>query len=316
MKNLLVLGFGLGLLATTGSAVIFSGNVDNDFTYAQQTLTDLSGDVGLSPNAPAGTVSGWDIDYASFLHFQSSGTLEIGIRFFGVAGDADGDGGEGTTSPWLAGNGGEDLASLDETESICIALDFDQDGNFDLIAGVSSNDTTYDVTAYCPSELGISFSFCEAATGLNGGYMIGQDAEFRITDYPPLMSTEEICIDVHIFAGSLQDDGIGEDALLGTICFQSDVVEAELPTGMNLLSAYPNPFNPTTTLQVELAQTGMVELAVYNLNGQLVNTVHSGMLEAGGHALNFNASALPSGLYLARLATDQGVQVERLLLTK
>jgi hypothetical protein len=60
----------------------------------------------------------------------------------------------------------------------------------------------------------------------------------------------------------------------------------------------------------------MANLAVYNLNGQLVNTVHSGMLEAGGHALNFNASALPSGLYLARLATDQGVQVERLLLTK
>jgi hypothetical protein len=82
------------------------------------------------------------------------------------------------------------------------------------------------------------------------------------------------------------------------------------------VSAYPNPFNPTTTLAVELAQTGNVELSVYNVQGQLVQTLVNGMLESGRHELSFDASALPSGLYLAKLATSQGTTVTRLTLTK
>ncbi|MBM4221291.1 MAG: T9SS type A sorting domain-containing protein, partial [Gammaproteobacteria bacterium] len=86
--------------------------------------------------------------------------------------------------------------------------------------------------------------------------------------------------------------------------------------GMDLVGAFPNPFNPATTLTLDLAQTGEVTLAVYNVNGQLVRTLVNGSMEAGHHELSFDGTGLPSGLYLARLSTAQGDQVTRLILTK
>jgi hypothetical protein len=106
--------------------------------------------------------------------------------------------------------------------------------------------------------------------------------------------------------------------MLAEICFTDDGhVEAQpVPTSPDMIRAYPNPFNPTTTLAVELAETGNVELSIFNLNGQKVQTLVDGMLSAGTHNLTFNASALPSGLYLARLNTVSGQQVSRMVLTK
>jgi hypothetical protein len=136
-------------------------------------------------------------------------------------------------------------------------------------------------------------------------------------DFEDLDRTSELCFNFLVFAGSYQDDGIGEDLQSGTVCFPPDeLVGAVTPATMNLVSAYPNPFNPTTTLAVELAQTGNVELSVYNVQGQLVQTLVNGMLESGHHELSFDASALPSGLYLAKMATSQGTTVTRLTLTK
>jgi hypothetical protein len=309
----------VGVEFSAAQALTFTGDVSVDFAGSgAEVVVDGPGDVGLPYNAPVGTVSGWDIEETHFDLDLTADELNIGIAFYGTAGDADGDGGEGTTSPWLASNGGVDLAGLGMTESICVAFDFDQNGTWDVIAGVGSWDDSYQVAAYNASPLGQSFSFGTALPNANG-HAAGSDFELGITGISSLDAPVDgqICFDYSVFAGSIQDDGIGEDIQFGTICLTDDTqVSAEVPVSLNLLSAYPNPFNPTTTLQVELAQTGMVELAVYNLNGQLVRTLASGMMEVGSHAITLDASALPSGLYLARLATEQGVSVERLLLTK
>jgi hypothetical protein len=132
------------------------------------------------------------------------------------------------------------------------------------------------------------------------------------------LDAQLICLNVMVFSGSLDDDGIGEDNILAEICFSDDgQVEAPpVPTSPDMIRAYPNPFNPSTTVAVELAETGNVELSIFNLNGQKVQTLVNGLLSAGSHNLTFDASALPSGLYLARLNTVSGQQVSRLVLTK
>jgi hypothetical protein len=306
-------------LGASAQAITFTGDVAADFAGVNPgEVVDGSGDVGLPMNAPQGTETGWDIERALFDLDLNTGELNIGIAFYGEAGDADGDGGEGTTTPWLAGNGGMDLSGLAMTESICIAFDFDGDLAYDVIAGVSSWDATYQVAAYQMSPLGLSFSFGAALPNANG-HFLGSDFEMSITDIAQLVTPVQntICFNFGIFAGSIQDDGIGEDFLLGQICLtDDDQVEAVLPASTTLVSAYPNPFNPTTTLNVELAETGNVDLRVYNIQGQLVSTLANGMMEAGRHELQFNGAGLPSGMYLARLTTDQGSQVERLLLAK
>jgi hypothetical protein len=205
------------------------------------------------------------------------------------------------------------------TESICIAFDFDQDGGYDLIAGVGANDGVFRVSDFVGLPSLPAFAFGPLAPH-DGGHFFGPDMELTLSNLGSLVDldpSEPVCFNFLVFAGSYQDDGIGEDYQEGELCFPPDeLVSAVDPVSPTLISAYPNPFNPATTLAVELGQTGPVELSVYNLNGQLVQTLVKGMMEAGRHELSFDGAGLPSGLYLAKLATSQGTQVTRLVLTK
>lgn len=82
------------------------------------------------------------------------------------------------------------------------------------------------------------------------------------------------------------------------------------------LSAYPNPFNPTTTISFSLPSAGFVELIVYDLTGREVSTLLSGMKNAGQHNVVWNANGLPSGIYFARMQTGDVTQVRKLVLMK
>jgi hypothetical protein len=90
----------------------------------------------------------------------------------------------------------------------------------------------------------------------------------------------------------------------------------ELPLSNSLRPAYPNPFNPSTTLPFELAQTEHVRLSIYNVAGQRVDVLVDGMLEAGRHELNWTAGRLASGAYLAVLETSAGLSTQILQLVK
>ncbi|MBS1262278.1 MAG: hypothetical protein MAG453_01621 [Calditrichaeota bacterium] len=70
-----------------------------------------------------------------------------------------------------------------------------------------------------------------------------------------------------------------------------------LPERYQLGEAYPNPFNPSTTLRVALPEAAELELAVYNVAGQRVTTLQNGRLGAGEHTFTFDANGLASGIY-------------------
>ncbi|MCB2212441.1 T9SS type A sorting domain-containing protein [bacterium] len=86
-------------------------------------------------------------------------------------------------------------------------------------------------------------------------------------------------------------------------------VTSDLPTEYALSQAYPNPFNPTTSLDIYLPQAGDLNVSVYNVNGQQVDVVTSGMYQAGRHTLTINGSQLASGVYFVR-ATVPGKMTE------
>jgi len=79
------------------------------------------------------------------------------------------------------------------------------------------------------------------------------------------------------------------------------VDENILPERITYLRAYPNPFNPTTTIDFGLIESSDITLSIYNLLGQRVATVYKGLQEAGEHNVTWNASSFPSGVYFARL---------------
>lgn len=79
---------------------------------------------------------------------------------------------------------------------------------------------------------------------------------------------------------------------------------------------FPNPFNPTTTIQYELKETGFVSLIVYDILGrQIVNLVNETQSQ-GRYSIDFDASSLSSGSYLYVLRVNQFVSRRKMLILK
>ena len=97
----------------------------------------------------------------------------------------------------------------------------------------------------------------------------------------------------------------------------SDVVEVEImPTEFELSQNYPNPFNPSTTIRFSLPMETQLKINIYNMLGELVETLAEGNYEAGYHKVTFNASSLPSGAYVYRIESSEFVQVRKMILIK
>jgi len=91
------------------------------------------------------------------------------------------------------------------------------------------------------------------------------------------------------------------DFKAGIITDIEDEAIAELPENFQLYPAYPNPFNPSTTLRFDLTQNAQVQLEVFDIMGRKVATLVNGRLSAGVYNQSFDASNLSSGLYIARM---------------
>lgn len=82
------------------------------------------------------------------------------------------------------------------------------------------------------------------------------------------------------------------------------------------LEAYPNPFNPETTLRYRIPQDGMTRIRLIDLNGRFVQDIYQGHSSAGDHEIVFRAAHLPAGIYLCVLQNDHKQIVRKLLLIK
>ena len=79
---------------------------------------------------------------------------------------------------------------------------------------------------------------------------------------------------------------------------------------------YPNPFNPKTTINYSVKSTGLVTLKVYDILGNEVASIVNERKEPGDYSVTFNATNLPSGIYVYRLTTNDLVQSKKLIVMK
>ena len=82
--------------------------------------------------------------------------------------------------------------------------------------------------------------------------------------------------------------------------------DPEIPLHFAVSNAYPNPFNPQTNINVDLAADQKIQVHIYDIQGRLVQTLYDGELNAGSHILTWDGSAMngkavPSGTYFVRL---------------
>ena len=90
----------------------------------------------------------------------------------------------------------------------------------------------------------------------------------------------------------------------------------ELPEAISLDQNFPNPFNPSTIIRFNLAESGLVTLKVYNVVGQEVASLISNNLSAGEHTVSFNGAGLASGIYEYRLVMGNDFVSRRMTLIK
>lgn len=81
------------------------------------------------------------------------------------------------------------------------------------------------------------------------------------------------------------------------------------------LDAYPNPFNPQTTITISVASRQEVVLQVFDMLGRAVALLHEGEL-VGNHRFTFDASSFPSGVYMIRAQGERFIQTQRITLVK
>lgn len=91
--------------------------------------------------------------------------------------------------------------------------------------------------------------------------------------------------------------------------------QVESPTKFSI-DTYPNPFNPTTQIRFTLPESGVTNLKIYDILGRQVAVIVNGLLAAGEHQFTFDATGLPSGLYLYKIESGGQALSGKMLLVK
>ncbi len=91
------------------------------------------------------------------------------------------------------------------------------------------------------------------------------------------------------------------DSLLGITGIKERMIPRPAPRQLTLMGNYPNPFNPSTRIVFRISTSGHVQLSLYNILGQRLETLVSAKLNAGSHSVLWDASAYSAGIYFYKI---------------
>jgi len=101
----------------------------------------------------------------------------------------------------------------------------------------------------------------------------------------------------------------------GTYAYSDEVeIEVNGPLTFDLAQNYPNPFNPSTSIKYSVPESGNIRLSVFNIVGEEVAVLVNGFSQSGFFEVTFDASNLPSGVYLYKLQSANSVQMMKMVL--
>ena len=144
--------------------------------------------------------------------------------------------------------------------------------------------------------------------------------QVRLSDGSPVAGAQVVLFDVADLSrgavGQATTDEAGQFALPLTAAGGALVLPQEVALGPN----YPNPFNPSTIIPYQLAETSQVRLEVFNILGQQVATLVDGEQAAGSYRARWDGTdaagrAAASGVYFYRLMVDGAQQTGKMVLT-
>lgn len=89
-----------------------------------------------------------------------------------------------------------------------------------------------------------------------------------------------------------------------------------IPSDYNLEQNYPNPFNPSTTIQYDIPKTSNVKLTIFDVLGCEIKNLVNDINEPGRYTVDFDASSLPSGMYIYKITAGKYTTSKKMMLVK
>ncbi|MGE5621074.1 MAG: T9SS type A sorting domain-containing protein [archaeon] len=120
-----------------------------------------------------------------------------------------------------------------------------------------------------------------------------------------------------LLTGATDGKQIGDLNWFGSVVGVQEKYYPKVPVSFSLYEAYPNPFNPSTTIKFDLPESGNVTLRIYDIQGKLVQTVLNNVFKAGGtYEYKVNMNRMASGIYLYTLQHNGKIQTRKMALLK
>ena len=120
--------------------------------------------------------------------------------------------------------------------------------------------------------------------------------------------------DSDLFVGTF-GDGVWSRPLSELGLLPKEEIE-EVPTQFFLSQNYPNPFNPSTTISFTIPQSSIVNLKIFDLLGQEVETIVNERFDTGSYSRQWDATDQPSGVYFYRLQAGDFTETKKLILLR
>jgi hypothetical protein len=105
---------------------------------------------------------------------------------------------------------------------------------------------------------------------------------------------------------------ISVDGFTSPLAIDEDLI----PNSFRLDEPYPNPFNPATIIQYSIYNEQNILLQVFNISGQLVETLVNGTANAGQHSILWSSGQISTGIYFIKMSTDLHCQTQKVLYLK
>jgi hypothetical protein len=131
---------------------------------------------------------------------------------------------------------------------------------------------------------------------------------------PPILANPDLGIPAGPLTSGRYYTQTYHPAIVGPVGLHSE--DGSTITEYALYQNYPNPFNPETTIKFDMPKASRVELEIFNLLGQKVQTVLNTWLPQGTHEVRFNAGNWASGTYIYVLKTPDYQESRKLILIK
>jgi hypothetical protein len=198
----------------------------------------------------------------------------------------------------------------------------------------AANSYIFDAENYKIFELPAEDIYSIEVKELNPGYFtpslvkLNSDSSISLINFPDIVMPENSIataivpqnISQIIFSVDRDGDGITDITINPTYdSVVTDVSEFEqvIPNSFDIISIYPNPFNPTTTISYSLPTGSKVKIEIYDILGRLIEKLVDAEETAGKKQIVWNASNVCSGVYILRLiAEPRGNNFKRFVSTK